>query len=191
MTPQVTAGTFRIIATPGVRRAGLKGREAAPLLAALGIPVPGRPNQVSRFAAPSPGRCLRLGSTEFLVEQDSGDALLGSLDAATQAAPAGTLGALRSDRSLVLAGTGLYPALRQIVAFDFEGPAFGADDVVMTLMAGIGITFVREPSQGADALRLWCDPGFGDYVQGCLVALGGQPDTSLPLLHREPQGIPP
>jgi hypothetical protein len=190
VTPRATAGAFRIIETPRVQRTGLKGREAARLLAALGIAVPARANQLSRFPAPAQGRCLRLGNTEFLVEQDDGDTLTSALDASIPPATAGALSARRSDRSLVLAGAGLFPALRQIAAFDFEGPSFGADDVVMTLMAGIGVTFVREPAQDGDALRLWCDPGFGDYLHDCLVALGGQP-ASDPPHHREPQGSPP
>ena len=190
MTTTPTGG-FQVRATPGVQRTGLKGRGAAKLLATLGIAVPPRANQVSRFAGASAGRCLRLGSTEFLVEQDDGDALPVALDAAAQAAPANVLGALRRDRCFLLSGDGLFEALRQLAAFDFEGPAFGPDDVVMTLMAGISVCFVREPAPGSGALRLWCDAGFGDYLHDCFVALGGQPDSpSLPP-HREPQGPPP
>jgi heterotetrameric sarcosine oxidase gamma subunit len=187
----MTTGDFQVRATPGVQRTGVKGRGAADLLATLGIAVPPRANQVLRAAGPPAGRCLRLGSTEFLVEQDAGDAVPAALDAAVLTAPANVLGALRRDRCFLLSGTGLAEALRQIAAFDFEGPAFGPDDVVMTLMAGISVCFIREPALGTDALRLWCDAGFGDYLHDCFVALGGQSDTPSSSPHREPQGPPP
>ena len=188
MTAQAALPAFRIDTTPGVRRAGLKGREAARQLAALGIAVPPRPNQITHFLAPAAGRCLRLGNAEFLIEQDDGDTLLAALDAAPPAQTAGALSVLRQDRCLRLAGAGLFPALRQVVAFDFEGPGFREDDVVMTVMAGIGVSFVREPTPGGDALRLWCDPGFYDYLLECLAALGGQMNPDLPFPHRDSRG---
>ena len=191
MMPAATPLQFRIVVTSGTRRTGLKGREAAAQLTALGIPVPAGPNQVVRFHTPAGGRCLRLGQTEFLIEQDEGDTLLATVDASAGGAAQGLLSALRSDRCFLLAGTGLYPALRQIAAFDFESPAFGIDAVVMTLMAGISVTFIREPMPDGEALRLWCDAGFGDYLNDCFITLGGQPAGDLPFLSREPQGPTP
>ena len=191
MRSSVQAGRFLVRGTSGVQRTGLKGRGAADLLASLGIAVPPRANQVLRFQSPHAGRCLRLGNTEFLLEQDDGDALLSALDTALQAAPAQVLGALRRDRCYLLSGTGLAEALRQIAAFDFEASGFAGDDVVMTLMAGISVSFIREPAPGPDALRLWCDAGFGDYLHDCFLALGAQSDTPSPSPHREPQGPPP
>ena len=191
MSSSLQTGSFQVREASGVQRTGLKGRGAGDLLASLGIAVPPRANQILRFTGAPAGRCLRLGTTEFLLEQDDGDALLSALDTALQAAPAQVLGALRRDRCFLLSGTGVPAALRQIAAFDFEGPGFGGDDVVMTLMAGISVSFVREPSTGPDALRLWCDAGFGDYLHDCFLALGAQSDTPSPSPHREPQGPPP
>jgi sarcosine oxidase gamma subunit len=187
MASQASA-EFLMHATDGVRRTGLKGRGAADLLARLDVPLPAHANQVRRFTSPWNGRCLRLGNTEYLIEQDEGETGLNAIDAAAEAGSAGVLGALRRDRCFLLSGGGVPAALRQIAAFDFEGPAFGADDVVMTLMAGISVSFVREPALGAGALRLWCDAGFGAYLQDCFVALGGRPDSpfSSPPPHREP-----
>ena len=191
MRSSMQTSSFKVREASGVQRTGLKGRGAADLLASLGIAVPPRANQVLRFAGPPAGRCLRLGNSEFFLEQDDGDALLRALDTALQAAPASVLGALRRDRCFLLSGAGAPAALRQIAAFDFEGPGFGGDDVVMTLMAGISVSFVREPAQGPEALRLWCDAGFGDYLHDCFVALGAQSDTPSLSPHREPQGPPP
>jgi len=191
MSSSLQTGSFQVREASGVQRTGLKGRGAGDLLASLGIAVPPRANRVLRFTSPPAGRCLRLGTAEFLLEQDDGDALLLALDTALQATPVNVLGALRRDRCFLLSGTGLAEALRQIAAFDFEGPAFGPDDVVMTLMAGISVCFIREPATGPDALRLWCDAGFGDYLHDCFVALGAQSDTPSLSPHREPQGPPP
>ena len=191
MRSSMQTGSFQLREASGVQRTGLKGRGAGDLLASLGIAVPPRANQILRFTGAPAGRCLRLGTTEFLLEQDDGDALLLALDTALQATPVNVLGALRRDRCFLLSGTGLAEALRQIAAFDFEGPAFGPDDVLMTLMAGISVCFIRESALGTDALRLWCDAGFGDYLHDCFVALGGQSDSPPLLPHREPQGSPP
>ncbi len=42
------------------------------------------------------------------------------------------------------------------------------DLVVMTLLAGIGVTLVREPRRRCNidlALRLWCDASYATYLQ--------------------------
>jgi hypothetical protein len=43
----------------------------------------------------------------------------------------------------------------------------------MTLMAGIGVTLIREPRAAASplALRLWCDTSYASYLQECLHTL--------------------
>src|SRR5262245_24752671 len=96
-------------------RFGLKGADAPAWLAARGIPVPDAPNRISRWPG---GRCLRQGHGEFLVEiddADSGDPL------AHEDARGATLNVwmlLRSDHSLLLAGSHWPDALAQACSFD-------------------------------------------------------------------------
>ena len=113
MRSSMQTSSFKVREASGVQRTGLKGRGAADLLASLGIAVPPRANQVLRFAGPPAGRCLRLGNTEFLLEQDDGDALLRALDTALQAAPGSVLGALRRDHCFLLSGAGARTDCRQ------------------------------------------------------------------------------
>jgi hypothetical protein len=83
---------------------------------------------------------------------------------------------VRSDHSLVLNAT--WPRkLSQVCSFDFDRLHEQPDLVVMTLMAGIGVTLVREPKLADShpsgmSLRLWCDAGSRPICR--LPAFGGE-----------------
>ena len=148
-------------------RFGLKGPNAMSWLQQRGITVPDAPNRIARWNG---GRCLRMGHGEFLVEQDHD---------ATKPADL-TDGAwllLRSDFSVVLDGPSWLRQLAQLCAFDFERLRAEPDLVVMTLLAGISVTLVREPrTDGTDiALRLWCDASYATYLTHCLQHPGETP----------------
>lgn len=155
---------------PGVqhvqaRRWGVKGPGAATWLQQCGIAVPAGPNSVIHWYG---GRCLRLGLSEFLIEQDDFAAAPLLPDDAPADCDAWVL--LRSDRSVLLAGHPWPAALAQGCSFNFERLRAEPYLVVMTLFAGIGVTFVREPSD-TDAplsLRLWCDASHATYLDQCL-----------------------
>jgi hypothetical protein len=156
-------------------RFGLKGSDASALLQHLGLRIPAQPNRVTHWLAQEPwgsGRCLRQGNTEFLIELDSAhDAAL------VQADPAFPNAWIlnRGDHSLVLRGDALQHELAQICSFDFTRLADEPDLVVMTVMAGISVTLVQEPTSPETefALRLWCDASFATYLQECLNTLRG------------------
>lgn len=166
--------THPVTDIPGVRRGvvaqrrGIKGAGAAEWLASAGVAVPTVANRVTHWAG---GRCLRQGSTEFLLEFDSlPERPLP--DEPGDGARAWLL--LRSDHSIVLEGAFWTPAkLSELCSFDFERLRTEPDLVVMTLLAGIAVTFVREP--GTDAallsLRLWCDLSHAPYLDHCLQTL--------------------
>jgi sarcosine oxidase subunit gamma len=80
---------------------------------------------------------------------------------------------IRADHSLLLRGPQWPAALAHVCSFDFERLQAEPDLVVMTLMAGISVTLIREPSiaEAGLALRLWCDPSFGLYLKQCLHTL--------------------
>jgi sarcosine oxidase, subunit gamma len=151
-TPQVTA------------RYGMKGTHAAGWLAQQGIAVPAAPNRATHWSGDVGGRCLRLGSSEFLVEQDAG-----SVPAAPSTDGAWQL--LRNDYSVLLQGPHWPGRLAQLCAFDFRRFHDEPDLVVMTLLAGIGVTLVHEPRRADESpatLRLWCDASYTQYLQECL-----------------------
>ena len=181
MITAVARHQFGFSEVTGVKRCGIKGTEAAALLQQLGATVPVNPNRVASLTAPYQGRCLRLGFNEFLLEQQDGTDLIDAVCAALAANNGRHCLAQRCDTSLLLQGPQLYPALREICAYDFESPRARADETVMTLMAGISVTFIRESHGAAQGLRLWCDPTLGQYLRECLSALGAQsPANSSP-----------
>jgi hypothetical protein len=142
----------------------------------LALRIPSLPNRVVHWQAAEPwgsGRCLRQGSTEFLIELDAAAAPL--LPASDILPRAWTL--YRCEHSLLLDEATWRHSLVHICSFDFERLLDEPDLVVMTLMAGISVTVIREPlsdfseSTGM-ALRLWCDASFSIYLQECLRSLG-------------------
>lgn len=147
------------------RRWGVKGAGALAWLQRSGFAVPGAPNRVIHWHG---GRCLRLGNSEFLIEQDDVTAAPLIPDEAPADANAWVL--LRSDCSLVLSGHPWPAALAQGCSFDFDRLRTEPDLAVMTLFAGISVTCVREPT-GDDAhlsLRLWCDASHSTFLDQCL-----------------------
>jgi sarcosine oxidase, subunit gamma len=147
------------------RRWGVKGPGALAWLHSRGITIPGAPNRVIHWHG---GRCLRLGNSEFLIEQDEITAAPLVPDDAPADANAWVL--LRSDCCVVLSGHPWPAAMAQGCSFDFERLRADPDLVVMTLFAGISVTLVREPA-GADAplsLRLWCDASHSLFLHQCL-----------------------
>jgi sarcosine oxidase subunit gamma len=169
MSHAVAAPVAGVTAPAVVARYGAKGNEATGWLTRNGIPIPTRPNRFTHWQEHGGGRCLRLGNTEFLIEHDAAD-IAPSTPAATDAAWL----LLRSDHSLLLDGPQWPGLLAQLCSFDFRRLHNEPDMVVMTLLAGISVTLVREPHAASDehlALRLWCDASYATYLQQCLQQL--------------------
>ncbi len=155
-----------LAATPPRARLGLKGREAATLLQDAGIALPARANAIVHAASTdSVSRCLRLGTTEFIIEDDVDSVRIAKL---AQTALAGTLRAIvapRSDFSAVLSGPAVFDSLSPFCAYDFAALQAQPDTVVMTLLADVSVVLALEPGANlAPRLRLWADPGYGLYL---------------------------
>jgi hypothetical protein len=172
----MTSGLIAIagVSIPAVgARFGVKGRDAPALLQHMGLTIPTQANRVTHWLPQEPfgsGRCLRQGSTEFLIELDAGTTPALPVN---QAYP-DSWQLTRSDHSLLLRGARWPRVLAQVCSFDFTRLHDEPDLVVMTLLAGIGVTLIREPAAGDGvSLRLWCDASFSDYLQQCLHSIGG------------------
>lgn len=179
MSTHAAPGAIIGVTSPHVAtRVGLKGTDAAAWLAQQGVRVPANANQVTHWHgtdSAGSGRCLRQGNTEFLIEFDESGRTLAPPPAGTAA---WTL--IRSDFSLVLTGDHWSDALAQITSFDLQRLRNEPDLLVMTQLAGIGVTLVREPAAEATfALRLWCDASYGPYLLHCLDHLA-RPAHPLP-----------
>ncbi len=156
-------------------RFGIKGSDAPALLQHLGLRIPAQPNHVTHWQSHDTwgsGRCLRQGSTEFLVELDSAEQ---TPELPANAGFPNAWSLIRCDHSQLLVGEAWLRDLPQVCSFDFTQLQDDPDLVVMTLLAGISVTLIREPSGTTSefALRLWCDASFSTYLQECLNTIRG------------------
>lgn len=143
-------------------RTGAKGPGAAGWLAALGLPVPGQPNSWSTL--PDGGLIARLGLTEYLVEGDA--SIVATLMQTGRTA--GVYPVLRQDVSFALCGSQVNDLLLQTCNVDFRSLDVDPEKVILTSMAGVGITIL---STRSGCYRLWCDGTFGLYLWDTLVGI--------------------
>jgi hypothetical protein len=151
------------------RRTGVKGPQAAAVLEAAGIPIPPRPNSwlpLREPVAEEPADIVaRLGNTEYFVEQAGDAPAIAALEASLARGAPGAYPVLREDRALVLGGSAAGHVLAETCNVDFAALDSAARPVVMTLMIGVGVLVLPQPSiAGQTIYRIWCDPGFGTYL---------------------------
>jgi len=170
--------TFQVMAVQPASRMGLKGPDAAALLQQAGITAPSAPN---RIAASPQLRVLRLGNTEFVLEQDDGDSAITQVQSLARTAGLRAWPVTRADCSLLVSGEAIFDRLSRICAFDFVQLTATPDLAVMTLLADISVTFTLEPASGLRGLRLWADPGFAVYLTQTLQSLS--PDAPSHGVH--------
>lgn len=170
-----------------LQRTGLKGPQAAAQLAALGLPLPQRPNSWLPLSAADAGAGLiaRLGLTEYLIE-DEGTAV-------TQLASAspmpGAYAVTRADTAMVLAGPKADELLLQTCNVNFAAVNAARRELALTSMVGVSVIVIPLRLQGAPLYRIWCDPSYGSYLYrtllGIVEELGGGPmgaDRLAPML---------
>jgi hypothetical protein len=172
-------------------RFGVKGRDALALLQSCSIPVPTAANHIARWqhsGSLGSGRCLRLGHSEFLLEQDDGSALLEQVREAFRHFTGSAWLLPRADHCVQItaphapgwaAACHWTTALARVCSFDFEQLRRDPDLVAMTLLADISVTLTADAPAtdapaapgGAFTLRLWCDPSYATYLNDCLQTL--------------------
>jgi hypothetical protein len=188
--------TFQVIPVQPVSRMGLKGPDAAALLQQAGVSVPSAPNRTLSLQVPHGSgtttlRVLRLGNTEFILEQDDGDSTLEKVRSLARTAGLRAWPVVRADCSLLISGEAMFERLSRICAFDFAQLGAQPDMAVMTLLADISVTFALEPGSHPECagvsrpatrpLRLWADPGFATYLTQTLQSLS--PDAPSHGVH--------
>ncbi len=149
-------------------RAGAKGPGTAAWLAGLGLPLPTRPN--SWLALPEGGLIARLGNTEYLIEGSA--ALVEPILRAPRAA--GVYPVLRQDASFALCGSRVNELLLQVCNVDFRCLAADPALVVLTSMAGVGVTVLHSGDGANPVFRLWCDGTYGHYLAATLQEIAGE-----------------
>jgi sarcosine oxidase subunit gamma len=146
-------------------RIGAKGPGAAGWLAELGLPVPVLPNSWNML--PDGGLIARLGLTEYLVEGNS--PTIGTLMQTGRVA--GVYPVLRQDASFALCGARVNDLLLQTCNVDFRMLDAEPSKLILTSMAGVGVTILATRTGDQPCYRLWCDGTFGRYLWDTLAGI--------------------
>jgi sarcosine oxidase subunit gamma len=145
-------------------RYGVKGAQASAWLTKHGVKIPDAPNA---WALSGQTLVMRLGSTEFLIEDQAGGEICKKLLADTVRIP-NVYKVPRADAAYLLAGSGVLNLLSELCALDLRETALLESDVIMTQMAGISATLLRQTINGEMVYRLWCDGTYGIYMRHVL-----------------------
>jgi sarcosine oxidase, subunit gamma len=153
-------------------RAGLKGPNAAAWLEQAGIALPERPNTWSPLDQSSAtddwSVVARLGTSEFLLEQDGGGDLIRRLSDLLARDSKGVYPVLREDSEFVIGGAQAALVLAEVCNIDFARIAGKQRLAIMTLMAGVAVLVIPQFEGSARRYRIWCDPSFGAYLWNTL-----------------------
>jgi sarcosine oxidase, subunit gamma len=157
-----------LAAPAGARRTGLKGPNAAQMLAGLGIEVPAKPNTWTSLDAPgdagSPNVVCRLGASEFFLEEAGDASRVAALEERLASGGAGAWPVLREDTALLLGGPAADAVLAEVCNLNFAAQDLDARPVSMTLMIGVSVLVLPQAAAAGRIFRIWCDPTYGPYL---------------------------
>lgn len=168
--------TLSICDVSNLNRFGVKGPHAADWLTAAGITLPEGTN--SWTPQDNGSLVMRLGNSEFLLEDRPENDLAQTLND-TAADMDGVHKVLRNDAAFIVSGE-LTPALfSEVCAIDLEGDTLENNRLVMTVIAGVSATLLKQELNGQSVYRIWCDGTFGPYLWKTLLTIieeqGGGP----------------
>ena len=161
--------TLAITDVSSLARYGVKGAQAANWLAKHGVAIPNQPNS---WVLSGQTLVMRLGSSEFLLEDQvlenqTGGEICNKLLADTLRVP-NVYKVPRADAAYLLAGSAVLNLLSELCALDLRESALSENDVVMTQVAGISATILRQTLNNETVYRLWCDGTYNVYMQHVL-----------------------
>lgn len=149
-------------------RFGVKGPNAVQWLTAHKVALPEQRNSWRRTAEGA--LVLRLGNSEFLVE-DAPETKLSQPLASDRQKIFGVYRVQRADASLILSGNRVQQLLSEVCVLDLRAKSLGDNALVMTQVAGISATLLRQPLNGEMVYRLWCDGTYGTYMWDTLIEI--------------------
>lgn len=161
--------TLGVTDVSSFQRFAIKGPQAAAWLSAQGLALPPENNSWT-LGAPDT-LVLRLGGSEFLVEDQYHGAFTQRLRSFDQSATAGAYHVQRGDAAFVLSGSKVQELLSELCMLDLRDAALPAHALVMTQLAGISATILRQPLNGEPVFRIWCDGTYGPYLWGMLLEI--------------------
>tara|TARA_R110002050_G_scaffold71891_3_gene154728 strand:+ start:125492 stop:126151 length:660 start_codon:yes stop_codon:yes gene_type:complete len=143
------------------QRFGVKGPQANQWLAAQKIKTP---DSINSWVIDNGVLVLRLGSSEFLVEQQVSGEVCQQLNQAVQTNPVGVYKVLRADAAFVISGDGIPAMFSELCKLDLSQKALKPNQVIMTQIADISATIAPEIINDRLVIRLWCDGTYGAYM---------------------------
>ena len=155
-------------------RYGVKGLQASQWLADRETAIPTNPN--SWTLCDQKTLVLRLGSSEFLIEDQLGGLACKKLASET-ARSAGVYKVPRADAAFILSGSEVHNLFSELCSLDLREKSLADKEVIMTQVAGISAIVLRQTIGGEQVYRVWCDGTYGPYMWDVLleiaVELGG------------------
>jgi sarcosine oxidase, subunit gamma len=151
-------------------RYGVKGPQAAHWLAKHKVTIPEKPNT---WVLHENTLVMRLGISEFLIEDQKGAETCNKLAKDTFRV-AGVYQVPRVDAAYILGGSDVINLLSEICALDLSESALLDNDVIMTQVAGISATVLRQNINDEIVYRLWCDGTYGVYMKHTLLEIASE-----------------
>ena len=142
-------------------RYGVKGPNATQWLLEREIAIPTTPN--SWTLCKQKTLVLRLGSSEFLIEDQLGGSACTRL-ASDTVCVANVYKVPRADAAFIVSGSEVLNLFSELCSLDLRDKSFAAKDIIMTQVAGISATVIRQTLNGEPVYRVWCDGTYGPYM---------------------------
>jgi len=143
------------------QRFGVKGPQANQWLASQKIKTPESENS---WVIDKDVLVLRLGSSEFLIEQQISGEICKQLNKASQVNTVGVYKVLRADAAFVISGNEILTLFSELCKLDLSEKALKPNQVIMTQVADISATIMPEIVNDRLVIRLWCDGTYGAYM---------------------------
>lgn len=149
-------------------RYGVKGPNATQWLLERGIAIPTTPNSWTMCEQKT--LVLRLGSSEFLIEDQLGGSASTRL-ASDTARVASVYKVPRADAAFIVSGREALNLFSELCSLDLHEKSLAAKDLIMTQVAGISATVIRQTLNGEPIYRVWCDGTYGPYMWEVLIEI--------------------
>lgn len=168
--------TLSICDVSSLNRFGVKGPQSAAWLQAAGVTLPEGTN--SWTSQDNGSLVMRLGNTEFLVEDQPENTLCQTLND-TAVETNGVHKIIRNDAAFIVSGKLTSALFSEVCEIDLEGGALEDNRLVMTVIAGMSATMLKQTLNNQPVYRIWCDGTFGPYLWKTLLGIieeqGGGP----------------
>ncbi len=145
-------------------RYGVKGPNAEKWLVGHGVKLPKSANS---WVLHNNTLVLRLGSSEFVIEDQTGGVACTQL-AEDSKRVTGVYKVPHADAAYLLAGSHATNILSELCELDLSEATLVDNTLGMTQVAGISATLLRQSLAGETIYRIWCDGTYGDYMRHIL-----------------------